>query len=48
MRKKELINTFLAKIMEFFYKRAEFRKIKESRRKKYMKRYHYLILKKMR
>lgn len=48
MKKKELLNLILSKIIEFFYKRAEFKKIKENRRKKYMKRYHYLMLKKMR
>lgn len=34
MKKKELLNLILSKIIEFFYKRAEFKKIKENRRKK--------------
>lgn len=34
MNKKELLNIILARIVEFFYKRAELKKIKESRRKK--------------
>lgn len=34
MNKKELLNIILARITDFFYKRAEFKKVKESRRKR--------------